>query len=35
MLFILFLAGFIYYWHKNNTKKLHDFIYPKRGTLNY
>ena len=33
VLFILFLVGFIYYWHKDNTKniskKLYDVIYPK------
>ena len=32
MLFILFLVGFIYCWHKDNTKniskKLYDVIYP-------
>ena len=32
VLFILFLVGFIYYWHKDNTKniskKLYDVIYP-------
>ena len=32
VLFISFLVGFIYYWHKDNTKniskKLYDVIYP-------
>ena len=32
VLFILFLVGFIYYWRKDNTKKiskkLYDIIYP-------
>ena len=32
VLLILFLVGFIYYWHKDNTKniskKLYDVIYP-------
>ena len=35
MLFIVSLAGFIYYYRKNNTKKLNDFIYQKKETLNY
>ena len=32
VLFVLLLIGFIYYWHKNNTKNiskiLYDVIYP-------
>ena len=37
--FILFLVGFIYYWRKDNTKKItkkmHDVVYSSTGTLNY
>ena len=39
VLFILFLEGFIYYWRKDNTKKItknrHDVIYSNTRTLNY
>ena len=39
VLFILSLAGFIYYWHKDNTKKitkkLYDYVYSNTETLNY
>ena len=37
VLFISFLIGSIYYWHKNNTKsvskKFYDVIYSNTGTL--
>ena len=39
VLFILFLVGFIYYWRKDNdkkiTKKMHGVVYSNTGTLNY
>ena len=39
VLFILFLVVFIYYWRKDNTKKItkkmHDVVYSSTGTLNY
>ena len=39
VLFILFLVGFIYYWHKDNTKnttkKMQDVVYSGTETLNY
>ena len=39
VLFILFLVGFIYYWCKDNTKKIttkmYDVVYSSTGTLNY
>ena len=39
VLFILFLVAFIYYWRKDNTKKItkkmHDVVYSSTGTLNY
>ena len=39
VLFILFLVVFIYYWRKDNTKKItkkmHDILYSSTGTLNY
>ena len=39
VLLILFLVVFIYYWHKDNTKKItkkmHDAVYSSTVTLNY